>query len=55
MKQLRRISNDKAMDRNPRVLGGNPAFSGTRLPIRILIEYPDGYPHGVPRLGDCCA
>ncbi|MCY4187034.1 MAG: DUF433 domain-containing protein [Bryobacterales bacterium] len=27
------------MDRNPDVLGGTPVFSGTRVPIRILMEH----------------
>lgn len=26
---------------NPRILGGVPVFSGTRVPIRILNEYLD--------------
>lgn len=29
----------KAISRNPDVLGGAPVFSGTRVPIRILMEY----------------
>ena len=31
--------NSKAINRDPRFLGGTPVFSGTRVPIRILIEY----------------
>ena len=31
--------NDKAISRNPSILGGIPVFSGTRVPIRILIEH----------------
>ena len=31
--------NDKAISRNPEILGGTPVFSGTRVPIRILIEH----------------
>lgn len=27
------------IDRNPNVLGGTPVFAGTRVPVRILIEY----------------
>ena len=27
------------IDRNPDILGGTPVFSGTRVPVRILIEY----------------
>ena len=44
----------KAICRNPDILGGTPVFSGTRVPVRILIEYLeagdrlddflDGYP-----------
>ena len=29
----------KAISRNPDILGGTPVFSGTRVPIRILIEH----------------
>ena len=29
----------KAICRNPDILGGTPVFSGTRVPIRILIEH----------------
>ena len=29
----------KVIDRHPDVLGGTPVFSGTRVPVRILIEY----------------
>ena len=29
----------KAIYRNPDILGGTPVFSGTRVPIRILIEH----------------
>ena len=29
----------KAISRNPGILGGNPVFSRTRIPIRILIEH----------------
>ena len=27
------------IDRNPDILGGTPVFSGTRVPVRILIEH----------------
>ena len=27
------------IDRNPEILGGTPVFSGTRVPIRILIDH----------------
>ena len=26
------------IDRNPDILGGTPVFSGTRVPVRILME-----------------
>ena len=29
----------KAICRNPDILGGAPVFSGTRVPVRILIEH----------------
>ena len=31
--------NDNAISTNPEILGGTPVFSGTRVPIRILIEH----------------
>ena len=31
--------NDKVISRDPGILGGTPVFSGTRIPIRILIEH----------------
>ena len=31
--------NNKAISRNLDILGGTPVFSGTRVPIRILVEY----------------
>lgn len=27
------------IDRNPDILGGTPVFSGTRVPLRILMEH----------------
>ena len=30
---------DTPIDRNPEILGGTPVFSGTRVPVRILIEH----------------
>ena len=27
------------IDRNPDILGGTPVFAGTRVPVRILMEY----------------
>ena len=35
----------KAISRSPGILGGTPVFSGTRVPIRILIEHLEA--------GDC--
>ena len=29
---------DKLTERNPDILGGTPVFSGTRVPVRILME-----------------
>ena len=30
---------DKLIDRNTDILGGTPVFSGTRVPVRILMEH----------------
>lgn len=30
---------DNVIDRDIDILGGTPVFSGTRVPVRILIEY----------------
>ena len=30
---------EQAFSRNPGILGGVPMFSGTRIPVRILIEH----------------
>ena len=30
---------DKLINKDPEILDGTPVFSGTRAPIRILIEY----------------
>ena len=30
---------DRIIDRSADILGGTPVFSGTRVPVRILIEY----------------
>ena len=30
---------DEVISRSPGILGGTPVFSGTRVPIRILIEH----------------
>ena len=30
---------DKLIDRNPDILGGTPVFSGTRVPVLILMEH----------------
>ena len=29
---------DQLIDRDPDILGGTPVFSGTRVPVRILME-----------------
>ena len=29
----------KAISRNPDILGGTPVFSGTRVPVRNLLDY----------------
>ena len=31
--------NDDLIDRSPDILGGTPVFAGTRVPVRILMEY----------------
>ncbi len=30
---------DRSIESNPDILGGVPVFSGTRVPVRILIEH----------------
>jgi uncharacterized protein (DUF433 family) len=35
-------TNPDAIDRSPDVLGGTPVFSGTRVPVRTLIDYLEG-------------
>ena len=30
---------EELIDRNPDILGGTPVFSGTRVPVRILMEH----------------
>ena len=30
---------DTPIDRSPNILGGTPVFAGTRVPVRILMEY----------------
>jgi uncharacterized protein (DUF433 family) len=30
---------DKLIDRDPDILGGTPVFSGTRVPVRTLMEH----------------
>ena len=30
---------NKLIDRHPDILGGTPVFSGTRVPVRILMEH----------------
>ena len=39
MEQPGESMNDNVISRNPGILGGTPVFSGTRVPIRILIEH----------------
>lgn len=29
----------RVIDRNPGILGGTPVFTGTRVPVRILMEH----------------
>ncbi len=31
--------NEKDISKDPEILGGTPVFPGTRVPVRILIEY----------------
>lgn len=33
---------NKAITRDPNILGGEPVFRGTRVPFKILIEYLEG-------------
>ena len=35
----------KTICRNPDILGGTPVFSGTRVPVRILIEHLEAGDH----------
>ena len=30
---------DTVIERNPDILGGTPVFTGTRVPVRILMEH----------------
>ncbi len=30
---------DATIDRNPDILDGTPVFTGTRVPVRILMDY----------------
>ena len=45
---------DKLVARNPEILGGAPVFAGTRVPVRMLLEYleagdrPDEFVAGFP-------
>jgi len=32
-------ANPHGIDRSPDVLGGTPVFSGTRVPVRTLLDY----------------
>ena len=29
----------RVIDRNPGILGGTPVFTGTRVPVRVLMEH----------------
>ncbi|MXW47982.1 MAG: DUF433 domain-containing protein [Gammaproteobacteria bacterium] len=33
------ISKEALIERCPQILGGTPVFAGTRVPIRVLLEY----------------
>ena len=33
------IVTDALIYRNPAILGGTPVFSGTRVPVRVLLEH----------------
>ena len=33
------MKRDELIQRSPKILGGTPVFAGTRVPIRILIDY----------------
>ena len=33
------IVTDALIDGNPAILGGTPVFSGTRVPVRVLLEH----------------
>ena len=33
---------DKIVQRDPEILGGTPAFVGTRVPVRALVDYIEG-------------
>ena len=32
-------TSDQLIERNPNILSGTPVFSGTRVPVRILMEH----------------
>ncbi len=36
------MDNNKVITSNPDVLGGEPVFRGTRVPLRALIDYLEG-------------
>ena len=33
------FATEPLIDRNPEILGGTPVFVGTRVPVRVLLEY----------------
>ena len=43
----------RLIDRGPNILGGTPVFSGTRLPLRISMEYLEAGDRHDDALGDC--
>lgn len=44
------------IDRDPNILGGTPGFSGTKVPVRILMEYLEAGDRLDEFLGNCpCA
>ena len=44
---------DTLIDRNPDILGGTPVFSGTRVPVRILMEHLEAGDRLDEFLDDC--
>ncbi|MDE0396055.1 MAG: DUF433 domain-containing protein [Gammaproteobacteria bacterium] len=44
---------EKLIDRDPDILGGTPVFSGTRVPVRILMEHLEAGDRLDDFLDDC--